>query len=99
MEKVVDLDANLVLVDEDGNEQLAEVLFTLENDGNNYVFVTIPEQNDDEEADVDIFVYRYEELEDGSVGNIFEIPEGDTETWELLEEVLETYNDTGFEVE
>lgn len=99
MEKVVDLDANLVLVDEDGNEQLAEVLFTLENDGNNYVFVTIPEQNDDEEADVDIFVYRYEELEDGSVGNIFEIPEGDTETWELLEEVLETYNKTGFEVE
>lgn len=99
MEKVVDLDANLVLVDEDGNEQLAKVLFTLENDGNNYVFVTIPEQNDDEEADVDIFVYRYEELEDGSVGNIFEIPEGDTETWELLEEVLETYNETGFEVE
>lgn len=99
MEKAVDLDANLVLVDEDGNEQLAEVLFTLENDGNNYVFVTIPEQNDDEEADVDIFVYRYEELEDGSVGNIFEIPEGDTETWELLEEVLETYNETGFEVE
>lgn len=99
MEKVVDLDANLVLVDENGNEQLAEVLFTLENDGNNYVFVTIPEQNDDEEADVDIFVYRYEELEDGSVGNIFEIPEGDTETWELLEEVLETYNETGFEVE
>lgn len=99
MEKVVDLDANLVLVDEDGNEQLAEVLFTLENDGNNYVFVTIPEQNDDEEADVDIFVYRYEELEDGSVGNIFEIPEGDTKTWELLEEVLETYNETGFEVE
>lgn len=99
MEKVVDLDANLVLVDEDGNEQLAEVLFTLENDGNNYVFVTIPEQNDDEEADVDIFVYRYEELEDGSVGNIFEIPEGDTETWDLLEEVLETYNETGFEVE
>lgn len=99
MEKVVDLDANLVLVDEDGNEQQAEVLFTLENDGNNYVFVTIPEQNDDEEADVDIFVYRYEELEDGSVGNIFEIPEGDTETWELLEEVLETYNETGFEVE
>ena len=69
------------------------------NDGNNYVFVTIPEQNDDEEADVDIFVYRYEELEDGSVGNVFEIPEGDTETWELLEEVLETYNETGFEVE
>lgn len=99
MEKVVDLDANLVLVDEDGNEQLAEVLFTLENDGNNYVFVTIPEQNDDEEAEVDIFVYRYEELEDGSVGNIFEIPEEDTETWELLEEVLETYNETGFEVE
>lgn len=99
MEKVVDLDANLVLVDEDGNEQLAEVLFTLENDGINYVFVTIPEQNDDEEAEVDIFVYRYEELEDGSVGNIFEIPEGDTETWELLEEVLETYNETGFEVE
>lgn len=99
MEKVVDLDANLVLVDEDGNEQLAEVLFTLENDGNNYMFVTIPEQNDDEEADIDIFVYRYEELEDGSVGNIFEIPEGDTETWELLEEVLETYNETGFEVE
>ena len=99
MEKVVDLDANLVLVDENGNEQIAEVLFTLENDGNNYVFVTIPEQNDDEEADVDIFVYRYEELEDGSVGNIFEIPEGDTETWELLEEVLETYNETGFEVE
>lgn len=99
MEKVVDLDANLVLVDEDGNEQLAEVLFTLENDGNNYVFVTIPEQNDDEEANVDIFVYRYEELEDGSVGNIFEIPEGDTETWELLEEVLETYNETGLEVE
>lgn len=99
MEKVVDLDASLVLVDEDGNEQLAEVLFTLENDGNNYVFVTIPEQNDDEEADVDIFVYRYEELEDGSVGNIFEIPEGDIETWELLEEVLETYNETGFEVE
>lgn len=99
MGKVVDLDANLVLVDEDGNEQLTEVLFTLENDGNNYVFVTIPEQNDDEEADVDIFVYRYEELEDGSVGNIFEIPEGDTETWELLEEVLETYNESGFEVE
>lgn len=99
MEKVVDLDANLVLVDEDGNEQLAEVLFTLENDGNNYVFVTIPEQNDDEEAEVDIFVYRYEELEDGSVGNVFEIPEGDTETWKLLEEVLETYNETGFEVE
>lgn len=92
-------DKFITLEDENGVKTLAEVLFTLPHDGNNYVFLTIAQEFDNEEEDNEsVLVYKYIELDNGEIGELIEIDDDDEETWELLDEVLETFLDTEFEM-
>lgn len=88
----------ITLEDANGEQTLAEILFTLPHNGDNFVFLTIAQEFDGEEEDESVLVYKYAESEDGGVGELFEIDEEDDETWEMLDEVLETFLDTNFEM-
>ncbi len=92
----------ITLVGEDDTEVLAEVIFTFENDGENYVILTLTtefDQVDDLDAEYNVLAYKYEELEDGSIGNLIEISETADEEWALVEEMLATFEETNFEME
>lgn len=89
-------DKFITLQDEEGNSTLAEILFTLPHEGSNYVFMTIAEEFED--ANEAVLVYKYYESEDGGIGELAEIDDNDDETWEMLDEVLETFLDSEFEV-
>lgn len=95
-------DKYITLIGEDETEVLAEIIFTFENDGENYVLLTLTSEFDEvEDLDVeyDVLAYKYEEDEDGGVGNLIEISETADEEWALIEEMLETFEQTNFEME
>ncbi len=95
-------DKYITLVGEDDTEVLAEVVFTFENNGENYVLLTLTTEFDEVEdldAEYNVLAYKYEELEDGSIGNLIEIAETADEEWELVEEMLATFEETNFEME
>ncbi len=95
---MLDIDKKIVLSDEEGNEVLAEILLTVENDGEKYVFVTnVSNQVDEDEASL-VSVYRYQEDSEGE-GQLFEIPEDEEETWKMIEEVFLTFEESNFDVE
>ncbi len=95
-------DKYITLVGEDDTEVLAEVVFTFENDGENYVLLTLTTEFDEVEDlddEYNVLAYKYEELEDGSIGNLIEISESADEEWALVEEMLATFEETNFEME
>lgn len=95
-------DKYITLIGEDDTEILAEVVFTFENDGENYVLLTLTtefDEVDDLEDEYNVLAYKYEELEDGSIGNLIEIAETADEEWALVEEMLATFEETNFEME
>jgi uncharacterized protein YrzB (UPF0473 family) len=83
----------ITLVDENGNEQLHEVLFTFDSDEfeKSYVFFYPVGSFDDDEEDVDIHVYAYIPTDDGGYGPLMQI-ETDEE-WDMVEEVFNTFNE------
>lgn len=91
----------ITLEDANGEQTLAEILFTLPHEGNNFVFLTITQEFDEESEEADeqhVLVYKYIESEDGEIGDLIEIDENDDETWEFLDEVFATFEDTQFEM-
>ncbi len=92
----------ITLVGEDDTEVLAEVIFTFEHDGENFVILTLTtefDQVDDLDDEYNVLAYKYEELEDGSIGNLIEIAETADEEWAVVEEMLATFEETNFEME
>ncbi len=95
-------DKYITLVGEDDTEVLAEVVFTFENNGENYVLLTLTTEFDEVEDlddEYNVLAYKYEELEDGSIGNLIEIAETADDEWALVEEMLATFEETNFEME
>jgi uncharacterized protein YrzB (UPF0473 family) len=82
---------NITVVDENGNEQLCEVLFTFDSDefGKSYVlyYPIGAEDNDDEE--IEIHASAFTPSEDNEDGELMPI-ETDAE-WDMIEEMLETF--------
>jgi uncharacterized protein YrzB (UPF0473 family) len=82
---------NITVVDENGNEQLCEVLFTFDSDefGKSYVlyYPLGAEDNDDEE--IEIHASAFTPSEDNEDGELMPI-ETDAE-WDMIEEMLETF--------
>ncbi len=90
----------ITISDGEGNEVLAEVIFTFVNDDDNFVLLTLVDEFDEVESiedEYNVLAYKYEELEDGSIGNLIEIDEDDEETWSVVAEVFETFEQTEFE--
>ncbi len=95
-------DKYITILDENGVESLAEVIFTFESNNENYVLMTLVNEFDDVESiedEYNVLAYKYEELEDGTIGNLIEISEEDNEAWNVVEEMFNTFESTNFEME
>ncbi len=91
----------ITITDEDGSDHLAEVIFTFENEGENYVLFTLVEELEkleDVDAEYSVLAYKYEPMEDGTIGNLVEIPENDQEAWDVVADMFETFENTNFEM-
>ncbi|WP_423189616.1 DUF1292 domain-containing protein [Alkalibacterium sp. f15] len=80
---------NITIIDEEGNEELYEILFTFESDdfGKSYVLVYPTGTNEGEEVELSAFSYK--ESEGGLEGSLSSIDSD--EEWEMIEEVLNTF--------
>ncbi|AOM82506.1 DUF1292 domain-containing protein [Salisediminibacterium beveridgei] len=82
----------IVIPDENGDEQLFEVLFTFDVDSTekSYMLVVPEGSTGDEDDEVEVHAFRYEEDEQGEI-TLFPI-ETDSE-WEMVEELLNTFTE------
>ncbi|MBM7691865.1 uncharacterized protein YrzB (UPF0473 family) [Peribacillus deserti] len=81
---------NITVVDENGNEQLCEVLFTFESDetGKSYVLY-YPIGSDQDEEDIEIHASSFVPSADNEDGELQPIET--EEEWEMVEEMLNTF--------
>lgn len=82
----------ITIVDEEGNEQLCEVLFTFESEefGKSYVLFQQVGEYDEEEGP-EIHAYAFTPTEDSEEGEL--IPIETEEEWDMVEEMLNTFYD------
>ncbi len=84
---------NITVVDEQGNEQLCEVLFTFDSEefGKSYVlYYPIGADNEDDE-DIEIHASAFLPNEEGEEGEL--MPIETDEEWDMIEEMLNTFLD------
>lgn len=83
----------ITIVDEEGNEQLCEVLFTFESDEfrKSYVLFQQVGENEDDEEGPEIHAYAFNPSEEGEDGEL--IPIETEEEWDMVEEMLNTFYD------
>ncbi|WLR44033.1 DUF1292 domain-containing protein [Bacillus carboniphilus] len=81
----------ITIIDEDGNEQLCEVLFTFENDTYNksYVLYYPVGADQDEEDEIEIHASSFVPNENNEAGELQ--PVESDEEWDMIEEVLNTF--------
>jgi len=84
---------NITIVDESGNEQLCNVLFTFESDefGKSYVLYYPIGAEEDENEEIEIHASSFIPNEDGEDGELLPV-ESDSE-WDMIEEMLSTFLD------
>ncbi|GAA0334460.1 DUF1292 domain-containing protein [Bacillus carboniphilus] len=83
-------DKHITVYDEEGNEQLCEVLFTFDSEEFNKSYVLyypVGQDEDEEEEEIEIMASSFSPGEDG--GELQPI-ESDEE-WDMIEEMLETF--------
>ncbi|MBU7456061.1 DUF1292 domain-containing protein [Leuconostoc fallax] len=83
----------ITLVDDDGNETLHEVLFTFHSDeyNKNYILLVPEGVEEDEEVDIQAFVFDPDEDGEATEGELQPIE--DDKEWDMVEEVLNTFLD------
>lgn len=83
---------NITVIDENGNEQLCEILFTFDSEKFNksYVLYYPISENDDEE-DIEIHASSFTPSENNEDGELSPIET--EEEWDMIEEMLNTYLD------
>ena len=85
-------DQQITLIDDKGNEELYNVLFTFDSEDYDKSYVLLyPEgaEDDDDEVQIEAFSYTPNENGDAASGDLFPI-EADDE-WSMVEEVLNTF--------
>lgn len=80
---------HITIVDENGNEELFEILFTFESEDFGKSYVLVYPAGTPEGEEIELQAYSYVETEDGGEGNLEPI-ESDAE-WDMIEEVLNTF--------
>lgn len=82
---------NITVVDENGNEQLCEVLFTFDSEefGKSYVLYYPIGTDEDDEEEIEIHASSFTPTEDGQDGEL--MPIETDEEWDMIEEMLETF--------
>lgn len=81
---------NITVIDEEGNEQLCEVLFTFESEefGKSYVLY-YPISDEDDEEETEIHASAFVPSEDSQDGEL--MPIETDEEWDMIEEMLNTF--------
>ncbi|MFO8070170.1 MAG: DUF1292 domain-containing protein [Alkalibacterium sp.] len=80
---------HITIIDEEGNEELYEILFTFESDDFGKSYVLVYPTGTDEGEEVELSAFSYKESDGGLEGTLSSI-ESDAE-WEMIEEVLNTF--------
>lgn len=82
---------NITVIDDEGNEQLCEVLFTFDSEefGKSYVLYYPISSEEEDDEDIEIHASSFTPSEDGDDGELMPI-ETDKE-WDLIEEMLNTF--------
>ncbi|MEK4230089.1 DUF1292 domain-containing protein [Solibacillus sp. FSL H8-0538] len=84
---------HITIVDENGNEQLCEILHTVDSEefGKSYVLYSLVGAEEDEDGAVEIFASSYTPAENGEDGELEPIQ---TEAeWDFIESVLNAIED------
>ncbi|PSL41248.1 uncharacterized protein YrzB (UPF0473 family) [Planomicrobium soli] len=88
---------HITVVDENGNEQLFEVLFTFDSEefGKSYVLYFPVGAEEDDEGEIEIHASSFTETEDSdsAVGGGELRPVETDEEWDMIEEMLNTFLD------
>ncbi|MCJ7841788.1 DUF1292 domain-containing protein [Lederbergia sp. NSJ-179] len=81
----------ITVVDEEGNEQLHEILFTFDSEEFNksYVLYFPAEADEEENEDIEIHASAYDQGEESDGGNLEPIET--EEEWNMIEEMLNTF--------
>ncbi|MDR7073604.1 DUF1292 domain-containing protein [Fictibacillus barbaricus] len=92
----------IIIPDENGDENLFEVLFKFDVDqtGKSYM-VTIPvsdSEDDEDDDEVEVFPFRYEDKGEED-DDLALFPLETDEEWDIVEEMLNTFQDDEFETE
>ncbi|MDQ0231543.1 DUF1292 domain-containing protein [Metabacillus malikii] len=83
----------ITVIDENGNEQLCEVLFTFESEEfkKSYVLYYPVGAEEDDSEEIEIHASSFSPREDGEDGDLEPIET--EEEWDLIEEMLNTFLD------
>lgn len=79
----------ITIIDEEGNEELYEILFTFDSDDFDKSYVLVFPSGAGEGEEVELSAFSYQESAGGLEGSLDAI-ESDEE-WEMIEEVLNTF--------
>lgn len=79
----------ITIVDEDGNEELYQILFTFDSQDFDKSYVLLYPAGTSEDDEVEIQAYSFVANEEGNAGDLNPI-ETDAE-WDMVEEVLNTF--------
>ncbi|MGG0716384.1 DUF1292 domain-containing protein [Robertmurraya massiliosenegalensis] len=84
-------DNNITVIDEEGNEQLCEILFTFDSDefGKSYVLYYPIGEDDSDDEEIEIHASAFVPSEDNKDGDLQPIET--EEEWDLIEEMLNTF--------
>ncbi|WP_078552695.1 DUF1292 domain-containing protein [Bacillus alkalicellulosilyticus] len=85
----------IIIPDENGDEHLFEELFTFSVDetGKSYILLLPVGEEEDDEEGVEVVAFRYEDKEDED-SDIALFPIETDEEWNMVEEMLNTFNDS-----
>lgn len=83
----------ITLIDDKGNEELYQVLFTFDSEdyGKSYVLLYPQGASEDEEVEIQAFSFTPDANGDASQGDLYPIEDDDE--WDMVEEVLNTFLD------
>ena len=79
-------DDYITLVDDEGNEELYQILLTFESEEFDKSYVLLYPASAEDDEDVDLFAFRYEDPDSDLEGQLEDV-ETDEE-WDMIEEVL-----------
>lgn len=80
---------HITILDEEGNEELFEILLTFESEDFEKSYVLVYPAGSSEEDEIEIQAFSYQENEGGLEGTLS--PIDSEEEWDMIEEVLNTF--------
>ncbi|MBM6613592.1 DUF1292 domain-containing protein [Desemzia sp. RIT804] len=80
---------HITIIDEQGNEELYEILFTFDSDDFEKSYVLVYPSGASEGEEVELSAFSFVQEEDGKQGQLGPIET--EEEWDMIEEVLNTF--------